>query len=245
VRVAADLDVEAHIVAPSLTYGVTPDLDVNVVLPLLYTKLDVTARTRVPDPRFPQFALERGDPNAQRGSRSLSDDAYGVGDVLLRAKQVLRRSPWVDVAAGLGLSLPTGSQDDLQGTGTTRVQPTLILSHAFADRVEPLLNLGVDCNTDDVEQSVVRWAAGGTVQVVDALAVALVFLGRHELATQGRRISTPFFFQLERHDQYDASVGLRWQFADAGSVGLNVLVPLDRHGFRAEAIPTAEVEYVF
>lgn len=245
VRVTADLDVEAHIVAPSVTYGVSPDLDVNVVLPLLHTKLDVTARTRVPDPRFERFALVSGDPNAQRGSRSASDEASGVGDLLVRAKQVVLRSAYVDVAAGLGLSLPTGSQDDLQGTGTTRVQPALILSHAFADRVEPLMNLGVDCNTDDLEQTVVRWAVGGTAQVVEAFAVALVFLGRHELAAQGRRIPTPFFFQLERHDQYDASVGLRWHFADAGSVGLNALLPLDRHGFRAEVIPTAEIEYAF
>jgi hypothetical protein len=245
VRVVADLDVEAHIVAPSVTYGVTSDLDVNVTLPLLDTKLDVTARTRVPDPRFPKFALAHGDPNAQRGSRSASDEATGVGDLLLRAKQVLLRSAYVDLAAGLGLSLATGSRDDLQGTGTTRVQPMLILSHAFGDRIEPLVNLGVDCNTDDVEQSVVRWAVGGTAQVVEALAVAVVFLGRHELAAQGRQIANPFFFQLERNDQYDASVGLRWRFADAGSVGLNAILPLERAGLRADAIPTVEIEYAF
>jgi hypothetical protein len=245
VRVVADLDVTAHIVSPSLTYGVTPDLDVNVVLPLLHTRLAVTARTQVPDPRFPEFALAPGDPNAQRGSRSASDAATGVGDLLLRAKQMLLRSKYVDAAAQLGVSLPTGSQDDLQGTGTTRVQPTLILSHAFANRVEPLLNVGVDCNADDVDQSVVRWAAGGTAQLADAWALAFVILGRHELAAQGEPIANPFFFQLERNDQYNASIGLRWRFADAGSVGLNALVPLERSGLRADAIPTVEVEYAF
>jgi hypothetical protein len=109
VRVVADLDVDAHILAPSLTYGLTPDLDVNVTVPLLRTSLDATARTQVPDPRLPQFALPPGSPNAQRGSRSAADEAVGVGDVLLRAKYVLLRRPYADLAAGLGLSLPSGS----------------------------------------------------------------------------------------------------------------------------------------
>src|SRR5213076_3121409 len=60
VRTVADLDVQAHIVAPSITYGVTNDLDVNATLPLLRTSLDVTAHTQVPDPRFPEFALPPG-----------------------------------------------------------------------------------------------------------------------------------------------------------------------------------------
>jgi outer membrane putative beta-barrel porin/alpha-amylase len=244
VRVEADLGVQAHILAPSLTYGVTPDLDVNVTLPLLHTTLDVTAHTQVPDPRFPHFALPPGNPSAQRGSRSLADDASGVGDLLLRAKYVMLRSRWVYMATQLGLSVPTGSRDDLQGTGTTRVQPTLILSHVFANRVEPLLNVGVDCNADNVGQSVVRWAVGATVELASPLAASLVFLG-HELALQGERIATPFFFQLERNDQYDASAGLRWRFADSGSVGLNVIVPLNDAGLRADAIPTFEAEYAF
>lgn len=245
VRVVADLDVEAHIVAPSLTYGITPDLDVNVVVPLLRTSLGVTAHTQVPDPRFPQFALAPGDSNAQTGSRSLADDAVGIGDILMRAKYVLLRSDQVDVATQLGVSLPTGSRSNLQGTGSTRLQPALVLSHVFAERFEPFLNLGVDYNTSQVSRSVVRWAVGGTAQVVDRFSTSLVFLGRHELAAQTDPIQTPFFFQIERNDQYDASVGVRWRFGDAGFVGLNAIVPLNDAGLRPDVIPTLEVEYSF
>src|SRR5262249_60321409 len=95
--------------------GVPPPPAATPPLPLLPPGSDVTADTQVPDPRFPAFALPPGDRNAQRGSLSASDDASGVGDLLLRAKYVLLRGRWLDAAAGLGLSLPTGSQDDLQG----------------------------------------------------------------------------------------------------------------------------------
>ena len=242
-RVVANLDVEAHIVAPSLTYGVTPDLDVNLTLPLLRTSLDVTARTEAPDPRFPQFTLQ--NVRVLHDVKEDSDDAVGVGDLLLRAKYVLARGSWVDVAAALGLSLPTGSRDDLQGTGTTRVQPTLVFSHVFADRVEPLVNVGVDVNADDASRSVGRWALGATAQVADRFSATLVFFGRHGFAPLTDRIPTPFFFQVERTDEFDASIGSRWRFAESGFVGLNVIVPMNDQGLRPDVIPTLEIEYAF
>ena len=243
VRVVADLDVEAHILAPSLTYGVTPDLDVNLTLPLLRTSLDVRANTQAPDPRFPQFALQNG--RVLHDVKEDSDDAVGVGDLLLRTKYVLARGSWVDVAAALGRSLPTGSRDNLQGTGTTRVQPTLVFSHVFADWVEPLVNVGVDVNADDASRSVARWAVGATAQVIDRLSATLVFFGRHSFDPLTDPIATPFFFQVERTDEFDASIGSRWRFAESGFAGLNVIVPMNGQGLRPDVIPTFEIEYAF
>ena len=244
VRVVADLDVQAHIVAPSITYGITNGFDLNATLPLLRTSLDVTTHTQVPDPRFPTFALPPGNPNAQVASRSASGDDVGIGDLLLRAKWVPLRGDWVDVATQLGLALPTGSRNNFQGTGTTRLQPTLIFSHVYG-RFEPLVNVDIDLNTNDVSRSVVGWAAGGTAQVLNRLSVSAVFLGRHELAPLTEPLTTPFFFQIERNDQYSASVGCRWRFAASGFVTANAIVPLNDQGLRAAVIPTLELEYAF
>ena len=243
VRVTADLGIAANIVTPLLTYGVTRDLDVNVTLPILQTSFDVDTRSQIPDPRLPAFAIPQGPPG---GTRRLgaSESAAGVGDLLLRAKYLVLRQDLVDVAALLGLSLPTGDRDNFQGTGTTRVQPTLVLSHVFGDRFEPLLNVGVDINANDVNRSIVRWAVGTTAQLGPVTGV-LVFLGRHELDRQSDPIEPPFFFQIERNQQYDASIGLRWRFADTGFVSANALVPLNQQGLRADVIPTVEVEYAF
>jgi hypothetical protein len=245
VRVALDISMTAHIVTPSFTYGVTPDLDVNVTLPLVRTSLRVTARTRVPDPRRPAFALPPGDPHAKSDVRSESDASEGVGDVLLRAKYVLHRGSPFDLAAGLGLSLPSGSDENFQGTGTTRVQPTLIASRAFGERLELLANLGADIDAGDVDRSILRWAVGGTATIFDPLAASVVFLGRHELGIQSERVRYPFFFQIERSDVVDVSVGLRWRFAASGVVSVNALVPINRDGLRADLIPTFQMEYAF
>jgi hypothetical protein len=245
VRTTVDIDVRAHIVSPSVTYGITADLDVNLTLPIVHTALDLTADTEVPDPRWPTFMLPPGSPLATTDVRSADASSTGVGDLLLRAKYLIRRGAPVDLAAGVGLSLPTGNDDDFQGTGTTRVLPGLIASRTLAGRVELLANAGIDLNADDVDRSIVRWAAGATLTVRDGLALPVVFLGAHELSAQSDPIAVPFFFQIERNDLYDASVGLRWRFADAGVVSANALVPLNREGLRADVVPTAQVEYNF
>jgi hypothetical protein len=245
VRVSLDVDVTAHLLSPSVTYGVTPDLDVNVLLPLLHTELAVRTSARAPDPRRPSFALPRGSPAARTVTERAFADSSGIGDLLLRAKYVLHRGSPVDLAAGMGLALPTGRDGDFHGTGTTRVQPMLIASRRIAGRVELLANCGPDLNADDIERSTIRWAVGGTASVTAGLAASVTFLGRHELEAQADRIRLPFFFQIERNDTYDASVGLRWQFAEAGFLSASALVPLNREGLRADVVPMAQVEYTF
>ena len=103
--------------------------------------------------------------------------------VVGQRREPLRDEP-VDLGMVLGLSLPTGDDADLQGTGTTRVQPTLIFSRIFADRFEPLLNVGFDINATDVDSSIFRWAVGATAAVYGPLDGALVFFGRNDLGAQ-------------------------------------------------------------
>jgi len=245
VLVHANIDVEANIGTPSITYGVTPDLDINLSLPIMTTYLSVKITEDVPDPRLPQFALNPGDPNEQQLTPSDSDRATGFGDLLLRGKYVVHRGEPFDIAALLGVSFPSGNQDDFHGTGTYRVQPSLIMSKVIADRFEPLLNLGVDINADNVDRSAFRWAVGGTGKVIGPLTAAAVFLGRNEFNAQSDPIAAPFFFQIERNDIYDFSFGLRLLFAESGVVSANAIVPLNSDGFRADIIPTIGVEYAF
>jgi hypothetical protein len=245
VRVSVDIGVEAHIASPSFTFGITPDLDVNVTLPVIGTSLDLEATSLVPDPRFPSFALPRGSAIAGTDVRSASGDSVGVGDLLLRAKYVLWRGVPADVAVGLGLSLPTGNDENFQGTGTTRVLPSLIASRIFANRVEMLANVAMELNADDVSRSAVRWVLGGTILLMDKLAVPIAFLGRHELAAPTQPIGVPFFFQIERSDAVDASVGLRWSFLETALLSANALVPLNDDGLRPDVVPTVSVEWRF
>jgi hypothetical protein len=246
IQVMADLDVKAQLMTPSVTYGITPDWDVNLTLPLVYTSLKVTGTATIPDPRLAQFALSPGDPNAKQGPiPSANESAFGAGDLLLRTKYTFLRDQPVDLAALLGVSFPTGNPDNFAGTGTYQVQPTLILSRVFAERFEPLLNLGVNIDANDVNRSSFRWAVGSSAQIYGPLSGILVFLGDNEFSAQSDPIEAPFFFQIERNDLYDASVGFRYLFLETGVISANFIVPLNDQGLRADFIPTVEVEYAF
>lgn len=244
IQVNAHIDVEAQLLTPSLTYGITPDLDVNVTLPLIRTFLGVHGTTVVPDPRLPQFALPN-DASTTYNIPPVSDTAVGVGDLLLRGKwNLLRESP-VDLAAGLAVSFPTGDQDDFAGTGSYHLKPALILSRVFAERFEPLLNVGVEIDANDVDRSAFTWAIGGSAQIYGPLTGILVFLGRNEFAAQSDSIEAPFFFPINANNVYDASVAFRYLFLDSAVISFSFIVPLGDDGLRTDFIPTVGVEYVF
>jgi hypothetical protein len=260
VEVQANIDVQATIGTPSLTYGVTPDLDVNLSLPLIETYLNVKVNETVPDPRLPEFMLRGCDPGGPAGdpntckpgeiqpttiNHQAADRAVGFGDLLLRFKYILLRDKPIDLAAGLGVSFPSGNPDNFQGTGTYQLLPGLIISKLIADRFEPLLDLVADLNANDISRSSFRWAVGSTAQVYGPLTAAAVFLGRNEFNAQSDPIEAPFFFQINRNDYYDFSFGLRCLFGESGVVSANVIVPLNRDGLRADYIPTIEAEYAF
>jgi hypothetical protein len=260
VQVHANIDVEANIGTPSITYGVTPDLDINLSVPLIQTYLNVKVNETVPDPRLPQYMLRDctpngpvGDPNTcQPGeirpttiNRQAGGRATGFGDLLLRLKYNILRDKPVDLAAGLGVSFPSGNADNFQGTGNYQVQPALVVSKVIAERFEPLLNLGVNINADDVDRSSFRWAVGSTATVYGPLTAAAVFLGTNEFNPQTDPIDAPFFFQINRNDYYNFSFGLRCLFAESGVISANVIVPLNRDGLRADYITTFEAEYAF
>jgi len=52
-----------------------------------------------------------------------STSSDGIGDISLYGKVVPLRSEWVDAGAGLQMTLPSGDQDDLLGTGKTAFLP--------------------------------------------------------------------------------------------------------------------------
>jgi len=244
-RVNAAIDVDAHIVSPFLTVGVTPNWDVNLTIPVVNSSLSVDVRDEIPDPRLPQFALPPGSGHAAVRVQHFADSATGIGDILVRSKYMLARESPIDLAVILGLSIPSGDERNLHGSGSTRVQPTLIASRVLFDRIQPLLNVGVDINAEDVERSIGRWAAGATAQAYGPLTVSAVFLGRHEFDEQTDRIDPPFFLQIERYDIFDAALGLRFLFADSGVVSVNALLPLNDEGMRADIVPTVEIQYAF
>ena len=96
------------------SFGLTDRLDIGAAVPLV------------------SLRLEGERINNYRGRSELQASATatgsGVGDVALRAKYRLTSGRDRDIAIAVDVRLPTGSTDNLLGSGETRVQPRLLAS---------------------------------------------------------------------------------------------------------------------
>ena len=238
------IDLDTQEVTLSGTVGVTDDTEVNLTLPLLYSEFGLN------------LVVEGSRPFRPRSSN------LGVGDLFLRAKYRLLAQRWVHTALGLVLRLPTGNEDNFQGTGDVELAPMLYLSRDPVPvgrllRLQPYLNAGVNFDAESVRASETRWGLGVDAGLEDRFAFAVAVLGRHPFSRPGRpglfevpRVVGPpaplFGIEPRRPDYYDVSVGGRvnlWR--DTVFAFANAIVPLNRDGFRADVIPLAGVEATF
>jgi hypothetical protein len=260
-RLRYDLNVVNHIVGLSATYGVLDNLDVNLLVPIIVTDYDVTARNQQlfiagTDGIFnPQPAPELTGP--------ADDGATGVGDILLRAKYQLPRHGWLRSALGLQLRLPSGEEDNFQGTGSFEASPFFYASTVLWSRVEPHASLGIDLRADDVERSQGRYGLGVDVDVTRRFGVALGFLGRSEFSESASTSETSFGhlvnpatsrveprpllgIEFDRKDYLDFSFGVRVVVWRQLMLFANGIYALNDDGLRNDSvIPMGGIEGTF
>jgi hypothetical protein len=91
------------------TYGVSDRLDLGVAVPIVSVKMDASLTTRVGTRQTDLVP----DPSPFVDARS--GDASGIGDIVLRGKYNLSKTPGVGLALGVDWRLPTGDEEDLLG----------------------------------------------------------------------------------------------------------------------------------
>lgn len=260
-----------HQVLLSATYGLTDDLEASVALPLAYSDLHLGA------------TLDAAGVQADTGTllflqTSAQDNSYpfGPGDLQLRAKYRFLDTAPVDVATGLLLRVPTGDDVDLQGIGVLEVAPSLLASTRVWEpaswaRLQAHANAAAGFDTEDVENTEIRWALGLDWSVTERLTAAVALLARHPLARVApagglafdrctgatleecatrrdvrRGRAELFGLSPDRVDYWDLSLGGRgglWRDTVFGFV--NVVVPLNDGFVRTEPIPIVGVEATF
>ncbi|HWP67596.1 MAG TPA: transporter [Candidatus Limnocylindria bacterium] len=259
-RLTYDLGLSNHVVGLSGTYGVLDDLDVNLLVPLIRTSFDTGVDALVTKTAPAGGAFTPCVSGCGPRTADLDGDAFGVGDILLRAKYLLSRREELRTALGLQLRLPSGDEDDFQGTGSFEISPAVYVSTLLGDRVSPHANLAIDIDTEAVSQSQTRYGIGIDADVLPRLGLSLAFLGRSEFSESASPSETDFQHlvrgtpQLEpllgldfgRNDYFDLSFGLRAVVWRDIMVFVNGLYALNDQGLRNDTIiPLIGVEGTF
>lgn len=249
-----DFDIDVDNIGFFFTYGLTDDLDVGIVLPLVNVSMSGTAKATINDPtgdsstpgtlnrlRFVGQGGSSGSFSCGTGSAdttacdSFDQASFGPGDLYLRAKYHLLKAKdyWLDVAGAATLTIPTGGADDFRGYNDPTGTPILILSKN-TPFVSPHINGGFALRSkEDGTQAV--WAAGADIRIAEWLTAVPDVLGFHDLDKEGPN----------KDNIYQFSMGFKLNPWSQLVWALNAQFPLNREGLRADVIYTTQLEYSF
>ncbi len=265
----SEFALEQNILNLSATYGLTDRWDVNLLAPILDTRLVVRGRS---DLCHPNCDAPVGPISSH--AAALDADHVGLGDVQLRTKYRFADAFGFKLAGGFALRFPTGDQDNFQGTGDFTMTPSLIVSREIR-RSDVHLSLGAEVNTQNVDQSRARYAAGVTLGLTDRAAALFDFIGNSSFVADEFELTTPAaeglatpgagfpgvrepvtgkcgpttctqFLFVPRTDLLDLAMGFKFLVIPGRLIAhLGVIKPLNGDGLRAEVIPTVTVEGAF
>ena len=142
-QVRLDLNLNVLVTTFFTTWGITDRVDVGLAVPMVHTSM--TGRSAgqffpfgISTSHF--FAGDSANP-VLTASAATFGSATGVGDIVLRTKWSVRSTEDAGVAVMADARLPTGSDEDLTGSGHFSLRGLLLASARFGD-FSPHLNLG-------------------------------------------------------------------------------------------------------
>ncbi len=220
-------------------YGVTDRLDIGGAIPVVRVNLE---GQRVDTYRGRALVQATG-----------SASASGLGDVVVRAKYNMLRDGGSGLALAGEASLPTGSEEDLLGTGRMSLTPRIVGSYE-RERVGLHGELGYSFR--EVSNSL-GYAAAVTVVAVPRLTIVgelsglrLDRIGRLAETTQPHPtlvgVDTIRLTGVEETTHRVLAVaGVKWNIANTWLLTANVRRPLTVVGLNAGWVPTMTLDYSF
>jgi hypothetical protein len=257
-RLSLDLDV--HVTSMYVTYGVTDRFDVGIVLPIVQSDFRGESNAQIVPfggttaAHF--FSGTTTNPVLSASRQSLGS-AAGLGDVTVRAKVNLRETPQASAAVLLEGRFPTGSEEDLLGSGKFTGRALAVLDSRMGD-FSPHLNAGFMLHAGDRQNDAVLGTVGFDQRMSDTFTLAAdlvteLQVGDSKLTLPGlvtyeapfRRTLNPTNIPSIRDDIVNGSFGFKAAPARNTLLVVNTLFPLNRGGLRPNIVYTAGIEYTF
>lgn len=254
------MQLDVAVTSMYFTYGVTNRFDMGVVVPIVQAEFrgESSAQMRPfgGTTAAHYFAGESDNPVLGARRQSLGS-AAGLGDVALRAKLNLRGTADAGFAILMDGRFPTGSEEDLLGSGRFAGRALIIINSRFGD-FSPHLNAGYLHHAGTRQNDAVLGTIGFDQRMGDAFTLAAdlvteLQVGDSRLAlpsvvtyeTPFRRTVNPTNIPAVRDDIVNGSFGFKLIPARSTTLVLNTLFPLNRGGLRPNLVYTAGIEYTF
>ena len=254
------IDLNVRVTSMYVTYGLSDRFDVGLVVPIVQAEFrgesDAEIRPFGGTTAAHYFAGTTANPVLTANRQSLGS-AAGLGDVALRAKVNFRDTPDASFAILVDGRFPTGSQEDLLGSGKFAGRALVIFNSRFGD-FSPHLNAGYLHHAGEQQNDAVLGTVGFDDKIAEGVTLAAdlvteLQVGDSKLHLPGivtyespfRRTLNPTNIPTIRDDIVNGSFGFKIAPARSTTLVLNSLFPLNRGGMRPNIVYTAGIEYTF
>lgn len=145
------IDLKVHQVTVIGTYGVSDKFDLSVAVPVINVRMGITSAATIynfePPPENHFFA-NTADPF----NKTFSDSGYsfGMGDITIRAKYLVKQTEVASLAAGADFRLPMGDADNFLGAGAFGFRPFVTYSRKLKGGAAIHSSVGVQGNGSSV-----------------------------------------------------------------------------------------------
>jgi hypothetical protein len=260
IRVRLDMTMDVTITSLYATYGLFDNLDVSFVVPLVSTRFTGTSEAQIiPFGGTTATHFFDGTPAnpVLSATRAVSGSAFGVGDVAVRSKLLVRQTPKAALALFGDARFATGDESDLLGAGYFSARGAAVITAVFGP-FSPHVNAGyLYRNTESASDAIL-----GTVGFDHLMApnVTLAFdvlssmqVGPSKFTLPGTvHIDHPFDRDIQptsipemRDNIVDGSLGFKFSHVSGATAIVNALVPLNAGGLRGRKVFTAGLEFGF
>jgi hypothetical protein len=257
-KLALDLDIQ---VAPVYaTYGVSDNVDIGIVLPIVSTSLRGRSDANI----FPfggttaaHFFAGTPQNPVLDATRSVEGSAWGVGDVAIRTKVGVHQTARTNIAFLGDVRFPTGDSDNLLGSGQFSARGLAIMSARFG-ALSGHANAGYAYRGGGQQNDAVLATAGFDDLIAQHVTLAADLVSELQVGHSKLHLPAPVQYDVPfkrtvnptsipdiADDLVNGSFGFKFTTDNGFTLVTNALIPLNRGGIRANITFTTGLEFAF
>ncbi len=258
-QVRLDLNVNLLVSTFFATYGVNDRVDVSVAVPVVHSSLSGRSVGQflpfgIPTSHF--FAGDSSNPVLTANAATFGSET-GIGDIALRIKATLLNTEPFRVAIMADTRLPTGSEEDLTGSGHLGFRGLLIGAGQFGN-FSSHLNLGYAVRGGRGLNDAFLATAGFDELMASWATLAVDVISEWETGPNALTLPSSITFEYPvqrtvqlsnipemRDHRVNGSLGFRFRTPGGPILTTNAVVPLRRGGLQAGLIWTAGLDFSF